>query len=69
MDISSAASQQSGLAPLYPQTQQELKSESQSGAESSNPVEQPQQASNEQQQAGADNRQPQENGGQIDTYA
>lgn len=68
MDINSAASPQSGLAPLYPQTQQELKSESQSAATTENPVEQPSETSNEQQQASADNAR-QQNGEQIDTYA
>jgi hypothetical protein len=69
MDISNPATQQSGLAPLYPQqTQQQLKSEAQSTAETENPVENAKEVSNEQAQPRTEST-PQQNSGQIDTYA
>ena len=59
--------QQSSLAPLYPQTQQEMRSQSQAEAVIANPVEQAQETSNEQQtRTGDDQRPPQ---GRIDTWA
>jgi len=67
MDINNPATQQSGMAPLYPQTQQQMKTEAQSAAEIENPVENAQETSNEQQPTTTDNSQQQS--GQIDTYA
>ncbi len=68
MDVNNQSIAQSGLAPLYPQTQQQLKSESRSAAETENPVEDTKEGSNEQAQARTDNNQPQQGGG-VDTYA
>lgn len=68
MDINNPTTQQSGMAPLYPQTQQQLRSQAQRSAETPNPVEESKESSNEQQQASADNA-PSQNNGQIDTYA
>ena len=67
MNISNPATQQSALAPLYPQTQQELQTQTRAEAQSANPVEESPETSNEQQQPRTDSSQ-QSNGG-IDTYA
>lgn len=68
MDVNNQSIAQSGLAPLYPQTQQQLKSESRSAAETENPVEDTKEGSNDQAQARTDNNQSQQGGG-VDTYA
>ncbi len=68
MDVNNQSIAQSGLAPLYPQTQQQLKSESRNAAETENPVEDAKEGSNEQPQPRTDNNQPQQNG-RVDTYA
>lgn len=68
MDVNNQSIAQSGLAPLYPQTQQQLKSEERNAAESENPVENPKEGSNDQAQPRTDNNQPQQEGS-VDTYA
>jgi hypothetical protein len=67
MNVTNPTAQPSALAPLYPQTQQELKSESRAEAESENPVEASKETSNEQQPARTDSNP--EGSGQVDTYA
>lgn len=68
MDVNNQSIAQSGLAPLYPQTQQQLKSEERNAAESENPVENAKEGSNDQAQPRTDNNQPQQEGS-VDTYA
>lgn len=70
MDIgSNPGTQQSSLAPLYPQTQQELRTPAQNEAVSTNPVEETAQASNDQPQARIEDGQNREAQGRVDTYA
>ncbi len=68
MDVNNQSIAQSGLSPLYPQTQQQLKSESRNAAETENPVEDAKEGSNEQPQPRTDNNSQQQSGG-VDTYA
>lgn len=69
MDINST-NQQSGMAPLYPQTQENMKSETQSEAASAAPVEESAETSNQQQQTTTENSQSQQpSNGRVDTYA
>ena len=69
MNISNPSTQQSSLAPLYPQTQQELRTPAQNQALISNPVEEAAETSNEQPQARSEDGQRRETQGRIDTYA
>lgn len=69
MDLNNQSIVQSGLAPLYPQTQQQLKSEERNAAESENPVEGAKEGSNDHPQPRTDNNQSQQQNGEIDTYA
>ncbi|MBE0511315.1 MAG: hypothetical protein K0A95_10045 [Chromatiales bacterium] len=62
------STQQSSLAPLYPQTQQELRTPVQNEAASANPVEPSMETSNEQPQARSEDGQ-QSSQRLIDTYA
>jgi hypothetical protein len=68
MEINNQSITQSGLSPLYPQTQQELNGEARNAAETENPVEDTKEGSNQQPQPRTDNNQPQQNG-RVDTYA
>ena len=67
MIINNPSTQQSSLAPLYPQTQEEMRTPSQTEAVTANPVEEAQEVNNEQQsRTGDDQRTPQ---GRLDTWA
>ncbi len=59
--------QQSSLAPLYSQTQEEMRSQSQNEAVIANPVEESQETSNEQQSRTGDDQRPME--GRLDAWA
>jgi hypothetical protein len=67
MNINNPSTQQSSLAPLYPQTQQALETETRAEAQTDNPVEESKETSNEQPQARTGNSQ--QANGRIDTYA
>lgn len=68
MNIPSPNTQQSSLAPLYPQTQQEMRSQAQNEAVVANPVEEAAETSNEQPQPRSDDGRPNAQG-RIDAYA